>query len=412
MADLIITIYRILGNILIWPVALVLSRHPNFRSTILQRLGIRLPASPVGREVIWIHAASVGEVKVAAGLIKAIKTSRPELLVCLSCVTATGRDVALRISEIDMVLPFPFDLAWVMKRYLLRVHPRVLLIVETELWPNMILMAERLGIPVVFVNARMTSRSYHRFDKARVVISKVLNNVTVFAMAQSDGKHFTDLGAGFVEVLGNLKLDNVGDVDPKRRNELRKGLRVDKRPVFIAGSVRKGEEADVMDAIAYAASQIKGLYSIVAPRHPEMLPALQDTAERKALKWGLRSAMPEDADVVFVDTFGELFNLYGAADAAFVGGSLKDLGGQNILEPISWGVPTIHGPYMDNFSWALDIVGDFTVKVRNAAELGHAITKIMKQGDEYVSLARNAQKALYGSRGVMARYINALGQFI
>jgi len=373
---------------------------------------MRLPCVPVGREVLWIHAASVGEVKAAAGLVKAIRAHRPEICICMSSVTVTGRDVAKRIPEIDMIIPFPFDLAWVMRRYLLRLQPKMLMIVETELWPNMILMADRLGIPVAFVNARMTSRSYNRYAKIRSVIRRVLKNVSVFAIAQSDGQHYSALGARSVEVLGNLKLDNVRDIDSKKRKELRKELGVDKRPVFLAGSIRRGEEEEVIDALAYAASRIKGLYSIIAPRHPQMLAALKEMADRKALKWGMRSAMPAGIDVLFIDTFGELFDLYGTADAAFVGGSLKDLGGQNILEPISWGIPTIHGPYMDNFSWALDVVGDFTIRVRNAAELGYAITNIIEKGDDYALRARKAQEALHKSRGVEERYVNAVRHFI
>ncbi|HHO75942.1 MAG TPA: hypothetical protein ENN05_05885 [Deltaproteobacteria bacterium] len=412
MAGLIITLYRILGNILIWPAVLILGRHPNFRSTILQRLSIKLPSIPAGSEVLWVHAASVGEVKAVEGLIKTIKAGRPELFVCLSSVTVTGRDVALRISEIDMVFPFPFDLAWVMRRYLLRVQPRVLMIVETELWPNMILAAERAGIPVVFVNARMTSRSYHRYEKIRFVIREVLKKVSVFAIAQRDGQRYCGLGAKSVEVLGNLKLDTVGEVDSKKRMSLKKGLGIENTKVFIAGSIREGEESDVLEAIAYAASRTPGLYSIVAPRHTKMLAVLKDMADHKGLKWGLRSAMPAGIDVLFIDTFGELFDLYGVSDVAFVGGSLKDLGGQNILEPISWGIPTIHGPSMDNFSWALEIVQGLTVQIENAVELGPAVTEILMHKDKYDRLAREAQAALYSRRGVVERYIEALRRFM
>lgn len=412
MAQLIIFFYRILGNILIWPAVLLLSRHPNFRSTIPRRLGITLPAIPNNRKTVWIHAASVGEVKAISGLIKALRSDSSDLFICVSCMTATGREVAGKISEIDLVIPFPFDLAWVMRRYLLCLHPELLMIVETELWPNMILMAARLGVPVAFVNARMTDRSYSRFDKVGFVIKEVLKDVRVFAMADSDAARFFSLGAHGVEVLGNLKLDHIGDVNLKKRDALRKELGVENRPVFIAGSIREGEEKDVIASIAYAASHIKGLYSIVAPRHPEMLGTLKKLAEYKGLIWGLRSVMPPDIDLLFIDTFGELFDLYGASDAAFVGGSLKDLGGQNILEPIAWGVPTIHGTYMSNFTWALDVVKGYTVVVKNTRELGSAIVDMFKNRKDSMELGRNALDTLRKKQGITQRYRREISLYL
>jgi 3-deoxy-D-manno-octulosonic-acid transferase len=412
VARLIVFLYRLLGNVLIWPASLLLWRHPNFRATIRGRLGMRLPAVPDDRTVVWVHAASVGEVKAIASLIKELKRVKKDLFVCLSSVTVTGREVAGKISEIDLVIPFPFDLSWVMRRYLRRLHPQVLMIVETELWPNMILMAEKLGIPVAFINARMTDRSYTRFEKVGFVIKEVLKDVWVFAMADSDAQRFSRLGAPAVEVLGNLKLDQIGDVDMEKRATLRKQLGVENRPVFIAGSIREGEEKDVIDAIAYAASRIEGLYSIVAPRHPEMLVGLKELADGRKLKWGLRSVMPPDIDLLFIDTFGELFDLYGAADAAFVGGSLKDLGGQNILEPVAWGVPTIHGPHMDNFLWAMEVIKGFTLEVADCDELGGAVVKIMTHEEGCRDMAARAREALNTRRGVVARYIQALRRFI
>ena len=414
MARLIIFLYRLLGNIFIWPAAVLLSRHPNFRATIRGRLGITLPEVPDDRTVVWVHAASVGEVKAVAGLIKELKRDRQDLFVCLSSVTVTGRDVAGKIPEIDLVIPFPFDLSWVMRRYLLRVHPHLVMIVETELWPNMILMAEKLGVPVAFVNARMTERSCTRFAKAGFVLKEVLKNVRVFAMAGSDAARFSRLGAPMVEVLGNLKLDQIGDVDMEKKIALRRQLGVENRPVFIAGSIREGEEKEVIDAIACAASRIQGLYSIVAPRHPGMVVLLKELADGRNLRWGLRSVMPPDIDIdlLFVDTFGELFDLYGAADAAFVGGSLKNLGGQNILEPIAWGVPAIHGPHMDNFLWAMEVVKGFTIEVADCDELGAAVVKIIT-GDEICrDMAARARKALNARQGVVKRYVQALSRFI
>jgi 3-deoxy-D-manno-octulosonic-acid transferase len=381
-----------------------MSRHANFRGTILQRLGFRLPLPPSNRRVIWVHAASVGEVKAVAGLVKELKRNENDLFVCMSAMTVTGRNVAGSIPEVDMVIPFPFDLSRIMKRYLLRLFPQALLIVETEVWPNLIMMADKLGIPVVYVNARMTEKSYRRYMKLNSFIKEVLKNVHVLAMAEGDGRRFAALGARHVEILGNLKLDSVRDVDMSRRIALKKELGLVRRPVFIAGSIREGEESDVLDAVTYSAPQVQGLFSIVAPRHPQMLSKLIDLCEGKKLKWGLKSKMPKDTDILFVDTMGELFDLYGIADVAFVGGSLKNLGGQNILEPIAWGVPTIHGAYMSNFTWALDVVKGYTVVVKNTRELGRAIVDMFKNRKQSEELGRNAMNALRKKQGITQRY--------
>jgi 3-deoxy-D-manno-octulosonic-acid transferase len=412
VARLIFLFYRQVVNILIWPAALLMSRHANFRGTILQRLGFRLPQSPTNRRVIWVHAASVGEVKAVGALVKELKRSEKDLFVCISAMTVTGRNVAGNIPEVDLVIPFPFDLAWTMKRYLLRLFPLTLFIVETEVWPNLIMMADKLGIPVVYVNARMTEKSYRRYMKFNSFIKEVLKNVHVLAITEGDGRRFAALGAPHVEILGNLKLDSVRNVDMSRSIALEKELGLEKRPVFIAGSIREGEESDILDAVTYAASQVQNLFSIVAPRHPQMLSTLIDLCKGKKFKWGLKSKMPKDTDILFVDTMGELFDLYGIADVAFVGGSLKDFGGQNILEPVAWGIPTIHGPYMANFTWALDVVKGYTVVVKNTRELGRAIVDMVKDREKSEELGRNAMDALRKKQGITQRYRGEISLYL
>lgn len=412
MAKIAIFLYRLLGGLLVWPLAFFLRNHPNFSSTIPQRLAWRLPEILPGQGAIWVHAASVGEVKAVSGLLRKIKGHKPDTVIFLSSMTATGRQVAQGIPEVDVVFPLPFDLHGVMRRYLLRIMPSVLIIVETEIWPNMLLAAHDLSVPVAFVNARMTKVSHARYEKFHAVIREVLKDVRVFAMAQSDGERFSRLGARSVEVLGNLKLDSVGDVDPKRSKALREELGIEHRPVFIAGSIREGEEEDVIEAMAYAAAHVPGLYGIVAPRHPGMLATLTGLADRKGLGWGLRTEMREGIDLLFVDTMGELFDLYGAADVAFVGGSLKDLGGQNILEPIAWGVPTIHGPYMDNFTWALEVVEGSTIRIQSPSELGPTAAQVIHHADRYRDMARDARESLNRRRGVGDRYLQALKRFL
>lgn len=412
MERILIFLYRILTALLVWPAGLALSRHPNFRGTIASRLGIRLPRVPAGRPVVWLHAASMGEVKAVSGLIKALKGANPELFICLSSMTATGRQVASSMPELDRVIPMPFDAGFIMDRYFRKLSPKALVIVETELWPNMIIAAKRLNIPVVIINARMTERSLRRYSLAPRLAERILRNVQVLAMSESDALRFSRLGAHGVKIMGNLKLDSLSQVELSKRDEMRTSLRVEDRPVFIAGSIREGEEEMVLQAVKKASSEVPDLFVILAPRHPGQVGLLAELAGQSGLGWCLRSRMEQETDLLIVDTMGELFNLYGASDAAFVGGSLKDLGGQNILEPIAWGVPVIHGPHMNNFLWALEVVQGFTICVYTPEELGDAIVDIITQPDKYYDLAQEARYLLEKQKGVTARYLDALERYL
>jgi 3-deoxy-D-manno-octulosonic-acid transferase len=405
-------LYRFLMAMLIWPAGLLLRRHPNFAGTIAQRLGLSLPDPGGAGPVVWVHAASVGEVKAAAGLMKALKEAYPEARICLSAMTATGRQVAGTVPGVDLVFPLPFDAAWVMRRYFNHLRPKVLVIVETELWPCMISEAARLGIPVVIVNGRMTERSAGRYAILPGLSRAILSHVHVLAMAEQDAARFSRLGAGEVKTLGNLKLDSIADVNPAKRGELRDFLGIGDRPVFIAGSIREGEEEAVMEAVKAAHGKVAGLFSILAPRHPGQIGALAELARQSGLEWCLKSRFEYGTDLVLVDTMGELFSLYGASDAAFVGGSLVDSGGQNILEPIAWGVPTVHGPHMDNFTWAVEVVEGCTIRVHSPSELSGAIVDIVTRPEKYHDLARQARSRLAEQRGVTLRYLEGLREYL
>lgn len=412
MARLLILLYGILGSVAAWPAAFFLRKHPNFRGTLPQRLGLRLPDVPAGRKVLWVHAASVGEVKAASGLVRAIRDRRPELYICMSCMTATGRKVAAETAGVDAVFPVPFDTPWAMRRHALRLMPEAVLIVETEIWPVMLLSLQRLAVPVVFVNARMSERAHARYLRLSRVLGSVLSGVKVLAMAADDAQRFASIGARDVQVLGNLKLDQVARGDEARRDAVRGELGIGDRPVFIAGSVREGEEAPVVDAYLRITTRIPGLYGIIAPRHPDRIPYIRDMAQGLGIKWATRSRPDPGADLLIVDTMGELFTLYGLSDAAFVGGSLLDMGGQNILEPVAWGVPTLHGPFMSNFTWALEALGGHTTVVRNARELAEAAAGMLTDREASRSAGMAAREALLSSSGVTLRYLDVLESYL
>lgn len=412
MGRILILVYRALMAVLMWPAGIVLSRYRNFRGTIPARLGLKLPEMPASLPLIWVHASSVGEVRAVTGLVKALRKEKPHTLICMSTMTATGSQVASSIHELDLVFPFPFDAAWVMRRYLSALAPRALIVVETEIWPNLILEAGDMGIPVIIVNARMTERSFRRYALAPLPAREVLQHVHVLAISELDGGRFARLGARDVQVAGNLKLDSIAQADPSRRQQIRNSLGIAERPVFIAGSIREGEEEPVFSALKKAAEAVPGLFAILAPRHPEQIPLLSDRAAQSSFSWCLRTAMKNDADLVILDTMGELFGLYGASDVAFVGGSLVDLGGQNILEPLAWGVPTIHGPHMDNFTWAMEVVAGCTVQVPDSDALSRAVSDVLTRPAGYLEKAREARSRLEKHRGVTERYLSIIKEHL
>jgi 3-deoxy-D-manno-octulosonic-acid transferase len=412
MARLGILLYRLLATLLAWPFAAVFRKHPNFRGPMLPRLGTRPPEVPFRRRPLWVHAASVGEVKAVAGLVRAVREHAPGLSICMSCMTATGRAVAARTPGVDMVFAVPFDTPGAMRKHLLRLMPVALIVVETEIWPSMILESRRLSIPVAIVNARMSERAHERYLRFAAVFRQVLAGVKVLAMAGADADRFRSIGALDVEVIGNLKLDHVAAADPAQAAALRAGLDIGDRPVFIAGSVREGEEKAVVEAIIRIAGQIDGLYSIIAPRHPDRVAYIADMAKGLNIACGLRSQGSTGGDLLIVDTMGELFTLYGISDAAFVGGSLLDMGGQNILEPIAWGVPTLHGPFMGNFTWALEAVQGHTTVVRDARELARAVITMLRDRDASRARGNAARDALLACSGVTGRYLRAIEPYL
>jgi 3-deoxy-D-manno-octulosonic-acid transferase len=381
---------------------IVVRNHPNFKGTLKQRLGLVMPPRGDGK-ILWLHCASLGEVKAAAVFIETIKELRPELAVYVSSMTATGRDAAKKISAIDNVFPLPFDLALIVRHYIKFLRPSVLVIMETEIWPNLIIEAKKECVPVVFVNARMTERSFRNYRLIKPFLKRVLEGVTVLPIADADAERFRFLGANCTKVFGNIKFDMVRNADTNIRKKLKESLNAKDRPVFIAGSIREGEEKMVVDAIKLTSSTVPDLVSVIAPRHTGRIKLICDLVRANDLDFSLRSSGLE-ADVIVVDTMGELFSLYGAADVAFVGGSLVDFGGQNILEPVAWGVPVIHGPFMSNFQWALDAVGQWTIRIGNQGDLSDAIVDVLNNLDSYKTMAENALVSLSNTRGISSRY--------
>jgi 3-deoxy-D-manno-octulosonic-acid transferase len=392
-----------------------------YRSGLAERVGrYRLP--PLAAPPVWLHAVSVGEVVAAAPLARALRQARPGCPLLVSTVTETGRAMAVRrIPEAAATLFFPLDFAFAVRRALLAVHPRAVLLAETEIWPNFLRACRARGVPVAVVNGRISPRSFRRYRWVRGPFRRVLSDIACFAMqTAADAERIAALGAprDRVHVTGNLKFDALAAAGPAAdagtlRRDL--GLAMGRR-VLLAGSTHAGEEAAVLDAMEALRAHHSGPALVLAPRHPERCDEVERLVRARGLGVARRSAGPAapGSDVVLVDTIGELGRLYAAADVAFVGGSLVPVGGHNILEPAAAGVPIVVGPHLGNF---VEIAAAFAeagamVTVPHAGGLGEAVRELLEDPDRGRELAARARGVVETHRGATRRTLDLLAPIL
>ncbi|HEX9192117.1 MAG TPA: 3-deoxy-D-manno-octulosonic acid transferase [Candidatus Deferrimicrobiaceae bacterium] len=333
------------------------------RKNFPERLGLRgLPSLPSAgnRPRVWVHAVSVGETLAAAPLLRKLRELAPDAQLLLSNVTLTGREIGEKAlgDVVDAGFYFPFDIPRLCGRFLDRLRPDVVVIVETEIWPNFLAACAARGIPPVIVNGRLSERSFRGYLRLRWFFAPVLRTFrAISAQSREDAGRFVELGApgGIVSVGGNLKFD-LSPPEPKDNglSALLAGEKSGGVLWVVAGSTHEGEEEAVLRAFLPARNINPALKLLLAPRHPERFGAVEALLTREGIESIRRSALPADtratgAPVVLLDSVGELAGAYAAADLAFVGGSLVPKGGHNVLEPAGHGVPTLVGPHMENF---------------------------------------------------------------
>jgi 3-deoxy-D-manno-octulosonic-acid transferase len=332
------------------------------RSGLRERFGLYAPQRLTainGRPVIWIHAVSVGETRAAIPLIKGLRQAWPEHALVLTNVTETGHEVAAAIAELDLCLFFPLDLSFVIRRVLNRLQPTLIVIVETEIWPNLIRAAAARHIPLALVNGRISDRSYPRYLRGKRILAPLLRQVRSFCMqSEIDSARIIALGAPSARVVssGNLKFDmplNLAEADPvllRARYRLPLDL-----PIWICGSTHDGEEAALLQSYRTLLDQGAKLALVLVPRHPPRVPAVAELLTVRNFPYRRRSQLTAESpllakgEVLLVDTLGELLSLYAASNVVFVGGSLVPVGGHNLLEAALVSRPVIFGPYMHNF---------------------------------------------------------------
>jgi 3-deoxy-D-manno-octulosonic-acid transferase len=403
-------------------------RYKKYISSLGQRLGY-LPVSlnVDGEESIWIHAVSVGEALTARALAADLKERYPRLRLYLSTTTIAGQQVARRsLQHVDAVFYFPFDWAFIVRRTLNIVRPRVFVMMETEIWPNLLRLCRARGVKTVLINGRISSRSYPRYRLIRPFFRRVLADVDRFCM-QSDesARRIVELGAdqSKVTVTGSLKFDSlempavVSHGKPRER-VLRFFRLSPHRMVLVAGSTVRGEEPAVLKAFSRLKGASPSALAILAPRQPERFGEVERLARESGFVTARRSDLPIDseprADVIVLDTIGELAQLYQVATVVFVGGSLVDHGGHNILEPAVFGKPILFGPHMQNFKEIVDafIGNDAAVQVGSERDLEQAMVSLATDPVRRAKLGAAARALVEANRGAKDKTLAVIADLL
>jgi 3-deoxy-D-manno-octulosonic-acid transferase len=390
-------------------------RKGKYVGSLAQRLGY-LPISfnVDGDESIWIHAVSVGEALTARALAADLKARYPRLRLFLSTTTIPGQQVAKRsVQHVDAVFYFPFDWTFIVRRTLNIVKPRLFIMMETEIWPNLLHECRARGVRTAMINGRISSRSYPRYRLIRPFFRRVLADVDRFCMqSEESARRLVDLGAdpARVTVTGSLKFDSLQMPSMASRGKPRErvlrffGL-TPNRTVLVAGSTLRGEEAAVLRAFARIKATSPGALAILAPRQPDRFGEVERLARDAGFATVRRSELPIDAepraDVVVLDSIGELAQLYQLATAVFVGGSLVDHGGHNILEPAVFGKPIVFGAYMQNFREIADafLANDAAVQVHTDRELEETMLALVTDPVRRARLGAAARALVEANRG-------------
>jgi 3-deoxy-D-manno-octulosonic-acid transferase len=387
------------------------------------RLGLQLPsAPPPGSPRIWLHGVSVGEILAAVPLARELKNLLPDVSLIVTTGTETGQALARRhFSALGtLVCYFPLDIPWAVRRYLERLQPQMAVTIESEIWPNFLDLAHERHILLALANARISDHSFRRYIRYYQYTIELIGKYDLVAAGnRQDWQRLRELGLSEskLHLTGNLKCDRLfQDRDELRAREFRgllhhgEGSLDEREPVWLTASTHPGEEKVVLDAYEELRGPYPALLLVLAPRHQQRTPALGELLASRGLPYHLWSRLQAGLEtrsrsVVLVDTIGDLFSLYGAADLAFVGGSLIPHGGQNILEAAAWGLAPIYGPHLENFRWARTILEEAGagITVTDAASLAATAADLLAHPEKRRDLGKLALAALTPHQGAARR---------
>jgi len=403
-------------------------RRGRVRKGIRERFGF-YPAAQLaiirGRQTIWIHAVSVGETRAAIPLVKALRQEYPDACLLVTTVTETGQEVARKIKEADLCLYFPFDLSWIVRRALAILKPAAIIIVETEIWPNLVRLASDADIPLLLVNGRLSDRSFPRYKAAKFFIQGILAKFSAFCMQTGlDGQRVLRIGAprDRVTVTGNLKFDSkIVEFSREEIEQIRLDLKVPVgAPVLVAGSTHEGEEEDLIRIYIRLLEEWSDLIFILVPRHPGRCGSVGEKIASYGLphirRTGIGSRKKElrGGEILLVDTMGEMLKVYALADIVFVGGSLVPIGGHNILEGSMLKKPVVFGPFMNNFKEISNLLqkAEGGICVEDREELFHCLDRLLREPEHRKTIGQNGFSLLEKNKGATEKTLDIVKTFL
>jgi 3-deoxy-D-manno-octulosonic-acid transferase len=409
-------------------------RDRSYWQGLAQRMGFGRALSPS----IWLHAVSLGEMSAAAPLLKALRSRHPETPLVVTTATPAGRARALALfsdpalfAEGTDVRFLPYDTPGSVRRFLARTRPRVAIIMETELWPNLLRECQRGGIPVILASARLSAKSVSRYRRFSGLFGGLFTeNLMVAAQSADDAERFRSIGAAAERTLlvGNVKFDMQADAGSLEAGRRLRATYAGARPVWIAGSTHAGEEEQLLDAHALLLGAKRNAVLLLVPRHKDRFAGVAELLTARGIKFARRSQMmsgehgasgeqgasggntqrlPNDAPVLLVDTVGELAALYASADVAFVGGSLVAIGGHNLLEPAALGLPVLTGPSHFNGKEIAQLLltRGAALQVESAQDLAAVLVRLLDDPQMRERLGLIGKEIVAANRGSVARLL-------
>ena len=410
---------RLIYNVLIYlaaPVALLMHlwrglRDPSYRERLGERFGFG-PTLP--GDTIWIHAVSVGEVQAAESLVRQLLARHPRYPLLLTTVTPTGAARARQLFGNSVRLRYiPFDLPGSVRRFFDRVRPRLAIILETELWPNLYAECGRREVPLVLASARISPRSVGRYRRLVPLFRETLSHgIVIAAQSETDATRFRSIGANpaHTHVTGNIKFDFQPPSGIEERGARWRETNAPGRPIWVAGSTHEGEEAMVLDAHRAVRQRFPDALLLLVPRHPQRFELARDLLTRRGEAYTSRSggtAIPRATSVMLGDTMGELMMFYAAADVAFVAGSLVPIGGHNLLEPASLGRPVLTGPHNFNSEEVARLLLEAGAArtVTDTRQLGAGVSEMLGDAALRTSMGAAGRGVLDANRGAIDRLL-------
>lgn len=372
----------------------------------------------ISQPVIWLHCVSVGETRAAAPLVQALQAQYPQHQILLTHATPTGRATSEQLFG-DRVLRayLPYDAPCLVRRFVMHFKPVVGVLMETELWFNLIAACHAQQVPLLLLNARLSARSAKGYARVDALMRQGLQQLTcIAAQTQQDAERFNAFNAPNVSVMGNLKFDVTPPEDALSRGQYLRTLLGKERPVLLAASTRDGEEAMILDAVASAA--IPNLLTVIVPRHPQRFDEVAQLLAKRGVSFCRRSEfsmgsvaadIPSNA-VVLGDSMGEMFTYYAACDVALIGGSLLPLGGQNLLEAFAMGKPVLVGPHTFNFAEATDqaVAVCAAWRVQDTVSLSQALTDLMRNSAKQTAMGEAGLAFVARSKGATAQCLRLI----